>query len=83
MVSVNGAKLVLDGTDGLILKELSYLLCVVKSRMSSRGIYTQEQIDDVIKNAVSNAEFCELDDLRSDAKMAAEQIASKRMYREN
>ncbi len=71
MIKVDGAKLVLDGADGLLLKELAYLVCMIKSRMASRGAYTSAQIHDAVLNAVSNADTCTLDDLRVDARVSA------------
>lgn len=73
MINVDGQNIVLGGTDGVLLKELSYLIGVLQVRMVSRGVHGSSTVTDAVANAVSNADSCRLDDLRSDARMAAEQ----------
>lgn len=71
MISVNRGRVVLDGEDGMLLKELSFLIGVLQSRMMSRGMYSGSMVSDAVANAVSNASIYSLDDLRIDARMAA------------
>lgn len=73
MINVDGQDIVLGGTDGVLLKELSYLIGVMQVRMVSRGVHGSNAVTDAVTNAVSNGGAYQLDDLRSDARMAAEQ----------
>lgn len=72
MISVDGKKLVLDGPDGVILKELSYLVCALKVRMMSRGHQETEEIKEKVKMAYEGTDEWKLDELRTDAGIAAE-----------
>lgn len=73
MINVDGQNIVLGGTDGVLLKELSYLIGVLHTRIVSRGVHSSNAVTDAVVNAVSNGGAYQLDDLRSDARMAAEQ----------
>lgn len=72
MINVDGQNIVLGGTDGVLLKELSYLIGVLHMRIVSRGVHSSNAVTDAVANAVSNGEAYQLDDLRSDARMVAE-----------
>lgn len=72
MIKVDGKKLVLDGSDGVLLKELSYLTCSIRMRMMSRGCYGKNDIDKKISDAQRDTDTWRLDELRTDAGMAAE-----------
>lgn len=72
MIKVDGGKVILDGSDGLLLKELSYLVAMLEIRMVAQGQYLPSQVRDASENAVLNAKQYSLEDLRSDAIMALE-----------
>lgn len=72
MIKVDGGKVILDGSDGLLLKELSYLVAMLEIRMVAQGQYLPSQVRDALENAVLNAKQYSLEDLRSDARMALE-----------
>ena len=78
MIKVDGEKVILDGSDGLLLKELSYLIAMVEIRMESQGKYLPSQVRDASENAVMNAKQYSLDNLRSDSKMASEEWRLRR-----
>ena len=78
MIKVDGGKAVLDGSDGLLLKELSYLVAMIEIRMEAQGKYLPSQVRDALENAVMNAKQYSLDNLRSDSKMASEEWRLRR-----
>ena len=77
MIKVDGGKVILDGSDGLLLKELSYLVAMLEIRMVAQGQYLPSQVRDASENAVLNAKQYSLEDLRSDARMALERATKE------
>lgn len=73
MIKVDGGKVTLDGSDGLLLKELSYLIAMIEIRMEAQGKYLPSQVRDASENAVLNAKQYSLEDLRTDARMALDE----------
>lgn len=78
MIKVDGGKVVLGGSDGLLLKELSYLVAMIEIRMEAQGKYLPSQVRDASENAVLNAKQYSLEDLRSDARMALDEECLRR-----
>lgn len=70
MITVDGGKLVLTGTDAVLRCEFALLVAGLQSRMNSRGLEADEKwrIDD----AVNDAKLYTLEYLRSEARMCAD-----------
>lgn len=45
MINVDGQNIVLGGTDGVLLKELSYLIGVLHTRIVSRGVHSSNAVN--------------------------------------
>jgi hypothetical protein len=71
MIKVDGSKITLDGTDDVLVHELSFLLGTFRSRLASRG-ENSRYTDHLIDKAVCNASLYSVDYLRADARMYAD-----------
>ena len=72
MIKVDGKELVLDGSDEILLKELSYLTCSIRLRMMTRGCYEKDDVDKRIEAAQKDTDTWKWDELRINAGIAAE-----------
>lgn len=77
MISVNGDKLVLEGSKEVLQTEAAYMIGILRSRLLSKG-YGPETVKHEIAGIVTASERFPPDRLRSDAKMTAERELLKR-----
>lgn len=71
MISVNGEKIVLEGSKEVLRAETAYMLSILRSRLYSQG-YGPGTVNNEISMITTAAQVFSPDRLRSDAKMIAE-----------